>query len=76
MSKEERKQRMEEHMKSHIPEEAREHYKQAHQEMRESIKALMPPEFIERRRKARKEMLLAAQAMIKHAIERLETKDA
>jgi len=65
-----------ERMKEHIPDDVREHYKQAHHEMRESFKALLPPEFIERRRKARKEMLLAAQAMIKHAIDRLETKDA
>jgi hypothetical protein len=72
MSKEERKQRM----KDHVPEEAREHYKQAHKEMRESVRALLPPEFIEHRRKARKEMLLAAQAMIGHAIEYFESKDA
>ena len=65
-----------ENMKEHIPEEAREHYKKAHEEMRESIWALFPPEFIERRRAARKEMLLATQKMIHHAIERLEKKDA
>ena len=62
--------------KSHIPEDAREHYKQAHKEMHESFKALFPPEFIEHRRNARKEMLKAAQAMIGHAIDRLETRDA
>jgi len=61
-----------EKMKERMPEEVREHYKNARQEMRASIRALFPKEFIERRRAARKEMLLAAQEMIKHAIERLE----
>ncbi len=63
-------------IKERIPEEAREHYKQAHREMRESIRSLFPPEFIEHRRAARKEMLLAMQSLVSHAIERLEKKDA
>ena len=61
-----------EKMKSHIPEEVREHHKKAREEMREGFKSLFPEEFITRRKAARKEMLLAAQAMISHAIDRLE----
>lgn len=65
-----------EKMKSHIPEEAREHMKQAREEMRESFKSLFPPEFIEHRRAARKEMLLAMRGLVNHAIEKLESRDA
>lgn len=57
-----------------IPEGVKDHAKAARSEMRESIKALFPPEFIEHRKAAHKEMLLAAQAMISHAIERVEEK--
>jgi hypothetical protein len=53
------------------PEEAREHMRAARSEMRESWKSLFPPEFIDRRRAARKEVLLAARALIDHALERL-----
>ncbi|HAY84208.1 MAG TPA: hypothetical protein DCY42_04580 [Chloroflexi bacterium] len=63
------------HKKNYIPEEAREHYQQAHKELRKSVRALFPPEFIEHRRAARKEMLLAAQSLIQHAIERIEKKE-
>jgi len=62
--------------KESIPEEAREHYKKAHQEFRESIRSLFPPEFIEHRRAARREMLLAARSLINHAIERIEKSEA
>jgi len=62
--------------KESIPEETRQHYKQARQEMRESIRSIFPPEFIEHRRAARREMLLAARSLINHAIERLEKRDA
>jgi hypothetical protein len=62
--------------KDKIPEETRQHYKQARQEMRESIRSIFPPEFIEHRRAARREMLLAAQSLINRAIERLEKRDA
>jgi hypothetical protein len=65
-----------EKMKAHIPEEAREHMKQAREEMRESVRALFPPEFIKHRRAARKEMLLAMRGLVNHAIEKLESKDA
>lgn len=58
-----------------IPEEAYTHARAARAEMRESFSALFPPEFIEHRRTARKEMLLAAQALITHAIEKIEAKD-
>jgi predicted nuclease with RNAse H fold len=59
-------------MKDQIPEDARQHYKQAHKELRESILSLFPPEFVEHRRAARREMLLAARSLINHAIERIE----
>lgn len=59
-----------------VPEETREHYKQAHKEMRESVKSLFPPEFIEHRRAARKEMLLAMKGLVNHAIEKLEEREA
>ena len=62
--------------KDSIPEETRQHCKQARQEMRESIRSIFPPEFIEHRRAARREMLLAAQSLINRAIERLEKRDA
>ena len=61
-----------EKMKERIPEEVRQHHKNAREEIRESVKALFPEEFITRRRAARKEMLLAAKAMVNHAIDRLE----
>ena len=63
-----------EKIKNQIPEDVLEHAKSARAEMRNSVRSLLPPEFIERRRAARKEMLLAAQKMIGHAIDRLETK--
>ncbi|MBS1250592.1 MAG: hypothetical protein MAG431_02186 [Chloroflexi bacterium] len=56
----------------HIPEEARQHAKAAHQEMRESWEALFPPEFVEHRKAARKEMLMAARSMIDAAIDRVD----
>ena len=59
-----------------VPEETREHVKQARAEMRDSVKALFPPEFIEHRRAARKEMLLAMRGLVNHAIEKLEARDA
>jgi hypothetical protein len=65
-----------EKMKDRIPEDVREHHKKAREEMRESFKALFPPEFIEHRKAARKEMLLAMRAMVDHAIERVEKKEA
>jgi len=58
--------------RDHIPEDAREHAKNAREEMRKSWATLVPPEFVTHRRKARREMLLAARELINHALDRLE----
>jgi hypothetical protein len=63
-------------MKERIPEDVREHYKNARKELRESFRSLLPPEFVEHRRVARKEMLLAAKSLLNHAIERIEKREA
>lgn len=55
-----------------IPEEAREHYRQARQEMRESIRNLLPEGFIEHRRSARREMLLAWRSLLDAALKRMD----
>jgi hypothetical protein len=68
----EKKEKVAKHFQEHIPEDVREHIKAAHAERRASIKTLFPPEFIAHRKAARKEMLLALQAIVSHAIERLE----
>jgi hypothetical protein len=60
------------HFRDHIPEDARQHAKNAREEMRKSWATLLPPEFIAHRRKARQEMLLAARELINHALDRLE----
>jgi hypothetical protein len=60
------------HFRDHVPEEARQHARQAHEELHKSWAALFPPEFIAHRRKARQEMLLAARELINHALDRLE----
>ena len=57
-----------------IPEEAREHYKNARQEMREAIKGFLPEGFLEHRRAARKEMMLAVRSLLDAAIEKMEEK--
>ena len=64
----------EQKFKSHIPEEAREHYRNARAEMRKSLELLLPEGFLEHRRSARKEMLLAWRSMLDAAIERMEEK--
>jgi uncharacterized SAM-binding protein YcdF (DUF218 family) len=61
------------HYHHHIPEEARQHARNAREEMRKSWEALMPPAFVSHRRHARREMLLAARALINHALARLES---
>jgi hypothetical protein len=61
------------HFREFIPDEAVEHAKAARSEMRKSFAAMLPPEFIAHRRKARKELLLAAQQIINHALERIES---
>jgi hypothetical protein len=59
--------------KGRLPEETREHLRAARKEMRQSIETLLPPKFLAHRRAARREMLLAAQSVIQHALDRLET---
>jgi len=58
--------------KVQIPEETREHYRQARKEMRASIRNLLPEGFIEHRRSARREMLLAWRSLIDAAIKRMD----
>ena len=55
-----------------IPEETRQHFKNAREEFRKSVEGMIPPEFLEHRRKARKEMLLAWRSMIDASLERME----
>ena len=57
-----------------VPEETREHYRQAREEMRKSFEGLFPPEFAEHRREARKHMLLAWRSMIDSALEHMDEK--
>ena len=59
---------------SHIPEDAREHFRAAHKEMREGVKTLLPEGFLEHRKGARKEMLLAWRSMLDAAIDRMDEK--
>jgi len=56
----------------HVPEEAREHFRNARDEFRKSVEEMLPPEFLEHRRRARKEMLLAARSLIDHALKRMD----
>ena len=60
--------------KSHIPEEAREHLKNARKEIRETIGSFLPPEYREHRDKVRKEVLLAWRAMIDEHLKRIDEK--
>ncbi len=55
-----------------MPEEVREHFREARKELRESMKGFLPPGFIEHRKKARKEMLLAWRSLIDSALERMD----
>ena len=57
-----------------IPEEVRQHFREAREELRESMKSFLPPGFIEHRRRARKEMLLDWRSLIDSAIERMDEK--
>lgn len=59
---------------SHIPEDARQHFRAAHKEMREGVKTLLPEGFLEHRKGARKEMLLAWRSMLDAAIDRMDEK--
>jgi len=69
-----KKTESEKKFKREIPEEAREHYRNARQEMREAAKLLFPEGFLERRRAARKEMMLAVRSMLDAAIQKMEEK--
>ncbi len=60
---------------SHIPEEAREHYRKARDEMRKSIETILPEGFMEHRRAAHREMLLAWRSMLDSAIDRMDKRD-
>jgi hypothetical protein len=59
---------------SHIPEDAREHFKTAREEWRKTIEGMFPPETVEHRRKARKEMLLAFRSVLDSVIEKIDEK--
>lgn len=59
---------------SHIPEEAREHFRAAREEMREGVKTLLPEGFLEHRKGARREMMLAWRSMLDAAIQRMDEK--
>jgi len=55
-----------------MPEEVREHFREARKELRESMKEFLPPGFIEHRKKARREMLLAWRSLIDSALEKMD----
>jgi hypothetical protein len=59
---------------SHIPEDAREHFKTAREEWRKTIEGMFPPETVEHRRKARKEMLLAFRSVLDSVIAKIDEK--
>ena len=59
---------------SHIPEEARQHFRAAREEMRKSFEVLLPEGFMEHRRGARREMLMAWRSVLDAAIERMDDK--
>jgi len=58
-----------------VPEEAREHVRQAREEMRESIRTLLPEGFVDHGRAARREMLLAWRSLIDAALKRMDEKE-
>ncbi len=60
--------------KEHIPEEAREHYKNAREEFTKSMEGLLPKGFVEHRRNARREMMLAMRSLLDHAIKKMDEK--
>ena len=57
---------------SHIPEEAREHFRAARAEMRAGMKTLFPDGFFDHGKNARREMLLAWRSILDSAIERID----
>ncbi len=60
---------------SRIPEETREHFRNARKEFRAGFKTLLPEGFLEHHRSARREMLLAWRGMLDAAIQRMEEKE-
>ncbi len=60
--------------KSRIPEETREHYRNAREEMRKGLETLFPAGFIKHHRAARKEVLLAWRSMLDSVIENIDEK--
>ena len=58
----------------HIPEEVRQHAKNARDEMRKSMELLLPEGFLEHRKGARREMLLAWRSLLDAAIQRMDEK--
>ena len=59
---------------SHIPEEARQHFRAAREEMRKSAALLLPEGFLEHRKGARREVMLAMRSMLDAAIQRMDEK--
>lgn len=59
---------------SHVPEEAREHFRAAREEMRKGLGTLLPEGFLDHHESARREMLLAWRSMLDAAIERMDEK--
>ena len=53
-------------------EEARQHFKAAHEAMRKTWEAMLPPAYVEQRRAARKEFLLGLRKLLDVAIEHAE----
>jgi hypothetical protein len=62
------------HFEDEIPEDVKEHFREARKELRESMKGFLPPGFIEHRNKARREMLLAWRSLIDAALEKMDEK--
>ena len=58
-----------------VPEDTRQHMRNARREWRESINAFFPPEFVQHQRRARREMLLAWRSLIDAAIKRMDEKE-
>jgi hypothetical protein len=54
-------------------EEARAHFKAAHENMHKAFEAMLPPGVAEQRRAARKEILLGLRSMLDSAIEHVES---
>ncbi|MBM3126540.1 MAG: hypothetical protein FJZ87_15965 [Chloroflexi bacterium] len=59
--------------KDRIPQEARDHMRNAREEMRRGIEALFPEGFMKHRRGAQREVLLAFRSMIDSVLEKMET---